>query len=125
MCTQDLNAGNIPGIAEARELYQADLVQMIIEASEYCGYVLPHNCIAQYYRNERAQHNVQRYCATEYPQVETWCQLREWRHCCSLRALASSTATTLLITVYIFCAYLQIRQSDGYSYSCIWGTYYT
>jgi hypothetical protein len=39
MRTQDLNAGNIAGIADARELYQADLVQMIIESSEYCGYV--------------------------------------------------------------------------------------
>jgi hypothetical protein len=44
---QDLNAGNIPGIAEARELYQADLVQMIIEANEYCGYVLQQNSALQ------------------------------------------------------------------------------
>jgi hypothetical protein len=36
---QDLNNYQIPGVNEARDLYQADVVQMIIEAVEYCGYV--------------------------------------------------------------------------------------
>jgi hypothetical protein len=34
---QDLNNFQIPGVNEARDLYQADVVQMIIEAVEYCG----------------------------------------------------------------------------------------
>jgi hypothetical protein len=38
MMLQDLLANMIPGVNQTRYLYQADLVQMFIEAPEYCGY---------------------------------------------------------------------------------------
>ncbi|KAG5187657.1 hypothetical protein JKP88DRAFT_288020 [Tribonema minus] len=34
----DLNAGVIPGYATLRNTYQADVVQLIVESCEYCGY---------------------------------------------------------------------------------------
>jgi hypothetical protein len=35
---QDLNAGSVANVNDLRDQYQADLVQLIIESGEYCGY---------------------------------------------------------------------------------------
>jgi hypothetical protein len=35
---QDLNAGLVANVGALRDQYQADLVQLIIESGEYCGF---------------------------------------------------------------------------------------
>jgi hypothetical protein len=35
---QDLNAGIVANVGALRDQYQADLVQLIIESGEYCGF---------------------------------------------------------------------------------------
>jgi hypothetical protein len=34
----DLNAGRVPGVKEKRDIYKADVVQVVIEDASYCGY---------------------------------------------------------------------------------------
>jgi hypothetical protein len=38
LCKQDLNAGLVANVGALRDQYQADLVQLIIESGEYCGF---------------------------------------------------------------------------------------
>ncbi|KAG5184518.1 hypothetical protein JKP88DRAFT_150792, partial [Tribonema minus] len=94
-----LNYGEVPGIVAARKLYKADLVQMVIDNGEYCGYgnlmdtasssfgkyahsVIHGGCYAQLSHVHEIGHNLgARHDAADSTASTTWPYALGWRYC--------------------------------------------